>query len=169
MKGLTHADFRNNAIQYLDPWKSHPSITQIHLGNNLVADFGQVRHLATCSVLRALNLSGNPVCSQRPSLFEPVEQASRHANARYAPGYRLATVFAVQQLTVLDSYPVSSEEKIASVNAYNPPTHVITSTHHAQKQIWLQQKHASINPVDLGHIQRMRPLVLFGPTGSGKR
>ena len=60
-----------------------------------IVDIVEVRHVAMNDLLRSLNLRGNPL--------------------RELPDYRLSVVFAVQQLTELDTEHVDVAEKVCFI------------------------------------------------------
>ncbi|KAJ3114620.1 hypothetical protein HDU96_001874 [Phlyctochytrium bullatum] len=82
---------------------------------------------------------------------------------------RLLLLYRLPRLTILDSLPVTCEEKVAALNRHSPPSFVTASLDHAkliQRQI---RQYAKIKAVDLVRAHRLRPLVMCGPNGVGKR
>ena len=71
-----------------------PSSYQLSLSvlYSQVVDLVEVMHVASIDLLRSLNLRGNPL--------------------RELPDYRLSVIFAVQQLTELDTQHVDIAEKV---------------------------------------------------------
>lgn len=64
---------------------------------------------------------------------------------------------------------VSPEEKVAAVNMYDPPPNVVASVQHAAMVKRQVRHYASIRAVDLMRAKRLKPVVLCGPSGVGKR
>jgi Guanylate kinase len=124
--------------------------------------------LNTLPNLRTLKLKRNPLSQLPASNWVPLN-GSNNANAQYLPSYRLRTIFIIQKLTVFDSLPVIYKEKISAVNTYAPPSHVVLSTKHVSAQKNLVKAYAKIKAHDLLNERKLRPLVLYGPAGSGKR
>jgi guanylate kinase len=75
----------------------------------------------------------------------------------------------LQSLTILDSLPLSHEEKVSAINKYDPPPNVVASIQHAQMQKRQVKLYAKIKATDLLRATRLRPIVLCGPSGVGKR
>ncbi|KAJ3087958.1 hypothetical protein HK102_009892 [Quaeritorhiza haematococci] len=108
---------------------------------------------------------------QKPSKITPTPPGTMHAqNAQNdIIIYRLWIAFSLPHLTVLDGLPLSPKEKVAALNRYDPPPQVIASVQHAvmlTKQIKL---YAKIRAVDLLRCNKLRPIVLCGSNGAGKR
>lgn len=83
--------------------------------------------------------------------------------------YRLGVVFKLLRLGILDSMLVSTEEKVAAENKYNPAEEVVDSVDHASIVKRNAKEYAKIHASDLLASKRLRPVVLCGPSGVGKR
>ncbi|KAI8831413.1 hypothetical protein BC829DRAFT_449357 [Chytridium lagenaria] len=83
--------------------------------------------------------------------------------------YRLAILYRLPRLTVLDSLPVTCKEKVSALNRHAPPAMVIAAEEHAHRLQRQSRLYARIKTVDLLRAERLRPIVLCGPNGVGKR
>ncbi|KAJ3067666.1 hypothetical protein HDU98_009131 [Podochytrium sp. JEL0797] len=86
-----------------------------------------------------------------------------------ASNNRLATAFQLQSLTVLDAKPLTVQEKVAAVNAFNPSPSVIASLQHSCLLKRQAKLYAKVKAEDLMRATYLRPIVLCGPSGAGKR
>ena len=120
-------------------------------------------------MLRSLKLRRNPVSVLPNNHWLPNQNAFVHPNAQYPPCYRLKTIFYISNLTSLDGLVVTAEEKVAAVNCFDPPANVVISMHHVSQQKKQAKTYARIKAEDLIRARRLRPIVLYGPNGSGKR
>ncbi|KAI8610611.1 hypothetical protein BC830DRAFT_726444 [Chytriomyces sp. MP71] len=82
---------------------------------------------------------------------------------------RLATAFQLQSLTVLDAKPLTVEEKVAAVNAFNPSPSIVASLQHSCLLKRQAKLYAKVKAEDLMRATHLRPIVLCGPSGAGKR
>ncbi|KAJ3135377.1 hypothetical protein HK100_002820 [Physocladia obscura] len=98
----------------------------------------------------------------------PISPASAMSQ-RVAANNRLATAFQLQSLTMLDGRPLTVEEKVAAVNAYNPSASVIASLQHSCLLKRQAKLYAKVKAEDLMRATYLRPIVLCGPSGAGKR
>eukprot|EP00842_Homolaphlyctis_polyrhiza_P002418 jgi/Hompol1/3177/HPOL_006385-RA len=150
--------------------KDHPTLRLIDIHANELTSLAEVQMLGTLVQLRELNLALNPLACTPVETWLPKNIAAPiHAAAQYPPSYRLKVVFLLQQLTVLDGFPVTPEEKVAACNVYDPLPHVVVSVQHAhlqKRQAWV---YARVKAEDLMRARRLRPVVLCGPNGAGKR
>ncbi|OAJ44959.1 guanylate kinase [Batrachochytrium dendrobatidis JEL423] len=167
---LEQVQLSKNAIVSVEELKDHPSLRSLDIESNFIADIDQVYILVTLPRLHEVRLRNNPFTNLPAAIWYPKDRVvPMHTTTHYPPSYRLKTVFLLQKLTILDSLPVSPEEKVAAVNTYDPPQNVIVAVQHAhmeKKQAW---SYARIRGEDLMRARRLRPLVLCGPNGAGKR
>ncbi|KAI8906863.1 P-loop containing nucleoside triphosphate hydrolase protein [Gorgonomyces haynaldii] len=160
----------HNNVQTLEFCAGHPTLQVLDLEANQVNEVQEIEHLTSMKLLRSLKLRRNPVSLLPSSTWIPEQQGiGTHATAAYPPSYRLKTIFLLQQLISLDAFPVSPEEKVAATNCYDPPQNVVVSMHHVAQLKKMAKTYASIKAEDLLRAKRLRPIVLFGPNGSGKR
>ena len=170
MKDLQELNVSHNAIQSIENIKGHPNLRALNAEYNLLDELSQIQILENLTQLRTLRISENPITKLPASTWLAENKTTpMHLTATFPPSYRLKTVFWLQQLTVLDALPVSPEEKIAAVNAYDPLQNVIASSQHAHSQKRQARAYARIKAEDLMRARRLRPVVLFGPNGAGKR
>lgn len=150
LKYLEKINLSRNSIRSMKGLQNHNLLQEIDLEENQVIDIAEVRYIRELNLLRNLNLLGNPIQGM--------------------PDYRLSLLFRIQTLTELDRSKVSLEEKVASVNMFNPPPEVIAARDHmfhvTKSLLQLTRIHDSTLPsVDTPYPM----LILCGPPGSGKR
>lgn len=92
-----------------------------------------------------------------------------HGNAQYPPSFRLRAIMSMLALTELDSMPVIAQEKVAATNTYMPSKEVIARTERTMKIRDSARNYIKIDAFDLIGVTQLRPIVIFGQTGSGKR
>lgn len=130
------------------------SLRLLNIDNNEIPTIESLSPLQTLPLLRDVNLQNNPLTT--------------------SPTYRPQTIFALQNLTVLDCIPVNAEEKVAAVNLYDPPPSVVASVQHAGflkrfGGVEFAGGADGIRRVELVRRWRLRPVVLCGSKGVGKR
>jgi guanylate kinase len=133
---------------------NHPRLSIFNLGFNKLDDSEEVGVLNDMLMLRSLTLMGNP--------FIPKSEEGMSS-------YRHRTLFMLKRLIILDGCPVASHEKVDALNIYDPPKDVQAAVQHAalvKRQI---KRYAKIKAIDLMQSNRLRPIVLCGPSGVGKR
>ncbi|KAF6733894.1 Leucine-rich repeat and guanylate kinase domain-containing protein [Oryzias melastigma] len=128
----------------------------MNLEKNQISEIHECKHIHNLQLLRDLNLLDNPLQEQ--------------------PNYRLAVIFLLQQLTMLDQEVVTAEEKVTSVNKYDPPMNVVAARDHMTNLVYqLMQPQVLFDSVctcavQLTSVDSPYPLlVLTGPQGCGKR
>ena len=169
LQNLQELILDHNEIAVLSQLANHSSLSKLSMLNNSVDDMNEVAVLASIPFLRNLYLAGNPVLENSKEEWNPKTNFPIHSNGAYPPSFRLYISYKISQLTVLDGVGICSEEKVSAQNHYNPPTEVSLSIQHMNHQK-LQAKHyAQIRAVDLIRLKRLCPIVLFGPSGVGKR
>ncbi|KAI8895704.1 P-loop containing nucleoside triphosphate hydrolase protein [Globomyces pollinis-pini] len=159
----------DNTIDDISCLENHESIGSLDLSNNQIADIASLECLNTLPMLRHLQLAGNPVEDQCQRQWTPETFYGIHSTATYPPSFRLNAIFLIKKLTILDSIPVIPEEKVAATNVYDPPTKVIVSKQHCHQIKQRARAYARIKAEDLMRAKRLRPIVLCGPNGTGKR
>ncbi|KAJ3322556.1 hypothetical protein HDV06_002933 [Boothiomyces sp. JEL0866] len=159
----------SNKIQNICCLDSHKNINILDLESNAIESVEMISVLSTLPLLRHLKITLNPIEQLLQSDPEGENDFPIHNNAYYPPSFRLKTIFLIPKLTVLNSIPVTPEEKVASVNIYNPPTIVKISKQHQHQTKQQALAYARIKAEDLMRVKRLRPIVLCGPSGSGKR
>ncbi|KAJ3331498.1 hypothetical protein HDU91_003324, partial [Kappamyces sp. JEL0680] len=159
----------DNQIRTLDPLCRHPRISALSLKNNSIDDIQEIATLDTLPLLRYLALDQNPLQANSKAVWDPVKSFPLHSNAAFVPSFRLYIVNAISKLSILDGVPISPEERVAAINHYSPPTEVSLSIQHVNHQKLQARNYATIRAVDLLRAKRLSPIVLFGPSGVGKR
>ncbi|XP_045928521.1 leucine-rich repeat and guanylate kinase domain-containing protein isoform X3 [Micropterus dolomieu] len=151
LKSLQVLDLSLNRITSLSGLQNLHLLGSINLEKNLVSEIQECKHIHDLFLLRDFNLLGNPVQEQ--------------------PDYRLAVVFLLQHLTVLDQDKVTAEEKVSSVNKYDPPLDVVAARDHMTHLVYqLMQPQVVYDSSTLPSADSPYPmLVLTGPQGCGKR
>lgn len=158
-----------NQISDLGPFCRHAMINYIDLNDNKIDDIESLCILATLKYLRTLMVENNPFTESSIKAWLPERDFPNHPTAAYSPSWRLYIIYRVPRLLVLNKIPVVTEEKVAAVNYYNPPTEVSISIQHMNNIKLTAQWNAKIKCEDLLQSGRLRPIVLCGPNGAGKR
>ncbi|XP_031714985.1 leucine-rich repeat and guanylate kinase domain-containing protein isoform X2 [Anarrhichthys ocellatus] len=150
LKSLQVLDLSLNRITTLSGLHDLHVLGSINLERNLISEIQECKHVHDLSLLRDLNLLGNPVQEQ--------------------PDYRLAVIFLLQHLTVLDQEKVTAEEKVSSVNKYDPPLDVVAARDHMTHLVYhLMQPQVLYDSTMPSADSPYAMLVLTGPQGCGKR
>lgn len=150
LKYLEKINLSRNSIRSMKGLQNHNLLQEIDLEENQVIDIAEVRYIRELNLLRNLNLLGNPIQGM--------------------PDYRLSLLFRIQTLTELDRSKVSLEEKVASVNMFNPPPEVIAARDHVFHVTKSLLQPTRIHDSTLPSVDTPYPmLILCGPPGSGKR
>ncbi|XP_075967421.1 leucine-rich repeat and guanylate kinase domain-containing protein [Anarhichas minor] len=151
LKSLQVLDLSLNRITTLSGLHDLHALGSVNLERNLISEIQECKHVHDLSLLRDLNLLGNPVQEQ--------------------PDYRLAVIFLLQHLTVLDQEKVTAEEKVSSVNKYDPPLDVVAARDHMTHLVYhLMQPQVLYDSSTMPSADSpYAMLVLTGPQGCGKR
>ncbi|XP_074554448.1 leucine-rich repeat and guanylate kinase domain-containing protein isoform X2 [Halichoeres trimaculatus] len=150
LKSLQVLDLSVNRITSLSGLQNLHLLGSINLEKNLISEIQECKHIHDLLFLRDLNLLGNPVQEQ--------------------PDYRLAVVFLLQHLTLLDQEKVTVEEKVSSVNKYDPPLEVVAARDHMTQLLYQLMQPQVLYDSTLPSADSPYPmLVLTGPQGCGKR
>ncbi|XP_027147699.1 leucine-rich repeat and guanylate kinase domain-containing protein isoform X3 [Larimichthys crocea] len=151
LKSLQVLDLSLNSIKSLSGLQNLHLLGSINLEKNLISEIQEYKHIHDLFLLRDINVLGNPVQEQ--------------------PDYRLAVIFLLQHLTVLDQEKVTAEEKVSSVNKYDPPLDVMAARDHMTHLVYqLMQPQVLYDSSTLPSADSPYPmLVLTGPQGCGKR
>nr|KAJ3422596.1 Calcium calmodulin-dependent protein kinase kinase 2 [Polyrhizophydium stewartii] len=126
----------NAGLNNVSALQEYPYLQNLELqGNNItgaqdISAFGSMRYLVQIDLSNnrltdVLNFEPPPFNLQQATWLPSNMVVPIHATAQFPPSYRLRTVFQLQKLAVLDSLPVSPEEKIAALNTYDPMHHVV--------------------------------------------
>ncbi|KAF7669022.1 hypothetical protein LDENG_00260380 [Lucifuga dentata] len=150
LKSLQILDLSLNRITGLSGLHNLHLLGSINLENNLITEIQESKHMDDLLLLRDLNLLGNPVQEQQD--------------------YRMSVVFLLQQLTRLDQEKVSAEEKVSSINKYDPPLDVVAARDHMTHLVYQLMQPQVLYDSTLPNSDSPYPmLVLTGPQGCGKR
>ncbi|XP_076578508.1 leucine-rich repeat and guanylate kinase domain-containing protein [Chaetodon auriga] len=150
LKNLQVLDLSLNGINSLSGLQNLHLLGSINLEKNLVSEIKECKHIHDLFLLRDLNLLENPLQEQ--------------------PDYRLAVIFLLQHLTVLDQEKVTAEEKVSSVNKYDPPLDVVAARDHMTHLVYQLMQPQVVYDSTLPSADSPYPmLVLTGPQGCGKR
>ncbi|KAM8908247.1 leucine-rich repeat and guanylate kinase domain-containing protein isoform 2-T2 [Spinachia spinachia] len=150
LKSLRVLDLSLNPIIALSGLQSLHLLGSINLEKNLIREIQECKHIHDLFLLRDLNLQGNPVQEQ--------------------PDYRLAVVFLLQHLTTLDKEKVTAEEKVSSVNKYDPPLDVVAARDHMTHLVYHLMQPQELYDSTMPSADTPYPmLVLTSPQGCGKR
>ncbi|XP_029351560.1 leucine-rich repeat and guanylate kinase domain-containing protein [Echeneis naucrates] len=151
LRRLQVLDLSLNHITTLSGLQMLHLLGSINLEKNLITEITECKHIHDLLLLRDLNLLGNPF--------------QEHQD------YRLSVVFLLQHLTTLDQKKVTAEEKVSSVNKYDPPMDVVAARNHMTHLMYqLMQPQVLYDSSTLPSADSPYPmLVLTGPQGCGKR
>uniref|UniRef100_A0ABM0MIJ7 Leucine-rich repeat and guanylate kinase domain-containing protein-like n=1 Tax=Saccoglossus kowalevskii TaxID=10224 RepID=A0ABM0MIJ7_SACKO len=153
LETLSYLQFFNvagNLISSMKGLQNHDVLEMVDLEGNEIDDITEVKYIRDLKLLRELNLLRNPI--------QELED------------YRLCLLYRLQQLTQLDRRRVEVEEKVTSMNAFNPPMKVVAARDHIKHVVFSLLQPAVIYDSTLPSIETPYPmLTLVGPSGSGKR
>nr|XP_043887034.1 leucine-rich repeat and guanylate kinase domain-containing protein isoform X2 [Solea senegalensis] len=150
IKSLQFLDLSLNRIRSLSGLQNLCILSSLNLKKNLISEIKECKHIHELSLLRDLNLLQNPVQEQQD--------------------YRLSVVFLLQHLTMLDQEKVTAEEKVSSVNKYDPPIEVVAARDHMTHLVYQLMQPQMLYDSTLPSADSPYPiLVLTGPQGCGKR
>ncbi|KAJ3158642.1 hypothetical protein HDU86_002606 [Geranomyces michiganensis] len=170
---LKFLDLRRNHIKSLAGIETLQELEQLHVGHNFITS---LHNTSSLPALRLIDASYNNLTTPSDT-FSPLApltllrdvDLSGNALTR-EPGYRLQAIFALSRLRALDGLPVAVEEKVAATNLYSPSPSVVASVQHAaMMKSWGLRQMVFIRRVELMRAKRLRPIVLCGPSGVGKR
>ncbi|XP_016137360.1 leucine-rich repeat and guanylate kinase domain-containing protein-like [Sinocyclocheilus grahami] len=150
LRNLQVLDLSCNRFQNLSGLQNLHLLGNINLESNLISEVKEAAHLHDLILLREMNLLRNPVQDQ--------------------DDYRLAVIFLLQHLTILDQHTVTAEEKVSAVNKYDPPLEVIAARDHMTHLMYQLMQPQVIFDSTLPSLDAPYPmLVLTGPQACGKR
>ncbi|KAJ3127504.1 hypothetical protein HK098_006282 [Nowakowskiella sp. JEL0407] len=137
--------------------------------NNDLDDISIIRPITTCSITANpwTSRSSSPNSHYSHSKSTPTTPATLSTIAYKS--YRLYIIFRLPTLHTLDNIPVSPELKISAMNLYNPPAEVVASMQHAVLTKNRMKVYAEVKGIELEMWERLRPVVVCGPSGVGKR
>ncbi|TRY66622.1 hypothetical protein DNTS_034059 [Danionella cerebrum] len=145
IRGLDHLPLRElclkgNAIHRIE------NLQTLH--NLQISDIKEAAHLHNLTLLREIILLSNPVQDHED--------------------YRLAVIFLLQQLILLDKQTVTAEEKVSAVNKFNPPMDVVAARDHMTHLVYQLMQPQVIYDSTLPSLDTPYPmLVLTGPQACG--
>ncbi|KAJ8374172.1 hypothetical protein SKAU_G00047520 [Synaphobranchus kaupii] len=147
---LQTVDLSSNKIQSLSGLQNLHLLGSLNLQSNMISNIKEAKHIHDLPLLRELNLLRNPVQDEAD--------------------YRLAVVFLLQQLSILDQLEIIAEEKVSAVNKYDPPAEVTAARDHMMHLVYQLRQPQVIFDSTLPSLNTPYPmLVLSGPQACGKR
>ncbi|KAM4615652.1 LOW QUALITY PROTEIN: leucine-rich repeat and guanylate kinase domain-containing protein [Polymixia lowei] len=150
VRSLQVLDLSLNRITSLSGLQNLHLLGSINLEENLISEIKEATHIHDLFLLSELNLQRNPVQEQLD--------------------YRLSVIFLLQHLTRLDQERVTAEEKVSSVNKYDPPLEVVAARDHMTHLVYQLMQPQVLYDSTLPSIDSPYPmLVLTGPQACGKR
>ncbi|XP_029902290.1 leucine-rich repeat and guanylate kinase domain-containing protein [Myripristis murdjan] len=150
LKCLQVLDLSKNCITSLSGLRNLHLLDSLNLESNLISEIKEATHIHDLLLLRDFNLKGNPVQDQ--------------------PDYRLSVIFLLQHLTSLDQENITAEEKVSSVNKYDPPLDVVAARDHMTHLLYQLMQPQVLYDSTLASVASPYPmLVLTGPQACGKR
>ncbi|KAJ3151247.1 hypothetical protein HDU89_002086 [Geranomyces variabilis] len=170
---LKFLDLRRNHVRSLAGIETLQELEELRVGHNFITS---LRNASRLPALRLIDASYNNLTTPTET-FSPLtslallRDVDLFGNAvTREPGYRLQAIFALSRLRALDGLPVAVEEKVAATNLYSPSPSVVASVQHAaMMKGWGLRQMVFIRRVELMRAKRLRPIVLCGPSGVGKR
>lgn len=167
MRALEEVYLANNYISNLDGFENHPFLSTVDLEANDITSIEEIYHLDQLQMLRSLFLRKNPLDGQTHITYPPqAPNASQYTPVQLT---HYLIVFLLPSLAIFNGLPITPEEKVRASNIYQPPPDVTSSILHVQEISRKLRTYARIQASDLALSKRFRPIVLAGPTGSGKR
>ncbi|XP_058272588.1 leucine-rich repeat and guanylate kinase domain-containing protein isoform X4 [Hemibagrus wyckioides] len=150
LRSLQILDLSSNRIQSLSGLQDLHLLGNINLESNMIGEIKECTHVQYLLLLRELNLKRNPIQEQ--------------------PDYRLAVIFILNHLTVMDERPVTVEEKVSAVNKYDPSLELVAARDHMNHVMYQHIQPQAIFDSTLPSLDTPYPmLVLTGPQACGKR
>ncbi|KAK3544761.1 hypothetical protein QTP86_026784, partial [Hemibagrus guttatus] len=150
LRSLQILDLSSNRIQSLSGLQDLHLLGNINLESNMIGEIKECTHVQYLLLLRELNLKRNPIQEQ--------------------PDYRLAVIFILNHLTVMDEQPVTVEEKVSAVNKYDPSLELVAARDHMTHVMYQHIQPQGIFDSTLPSLDTPYPmLVLTGPQACGKR
>eukprot|EP00079_Xenopus_tropicalis_P008631 XP_002931914.2 PREDICTED: leucine-rich repeat and guanylate kinase domain-containing protein [Xenopus tropicalis] len=150
LKSLQILDLSCNQISNLEGLEGLTYLLSLNLEDNEICQISEITYIEELPLLHVLNLLKNPVQEQ--------------------PEYWLSVLFMLQKLTELDLKKIKIEEKVASVNKYDPPPEVIATRDHMANVMYSMIQPQKVFDSTLPNIDTPYPmLVLTGPQSCGKR
>ncbi|XP_061571216.1 leucine-rich repeat and guanylate kinase domain-containing protein-like [Cololabis saira] len=151
VKSLQVLDLSLNRITSLSGLQNLDRLVSVNLENNQIHEIQECKHIHHLSLVKDLSLTGNPVQEQLD--------------------YRLAVIFLLQHVAVLDQEIVTAEEKVSSVNKFDPPMEVVAAGDHMTQLVYqMLQPQVIYDSSTPPSVETPYPmLVLTGPRGCGKR
>ncbi|XP_061617514.1 leucine-rich repeat and guanylate kinase domain-containing protein [Phyllopteryx taeniolatus] len=147
---LQTLDLSLNHISSLAGLSNLHLLGSIDMERNQISEIEECQYIHSLLLLRDLNLLGNPVQEQ--------------------PDYRLSVLFLLQHLTMLDQERVTVEEKVFSINKYDPPMEVVAARDHMTHLMYQLMQPQLLYDTTLPSDDAPYPMVvLTGPQGCGKR
>ncbi|KNE62620.1 hypothetical protein AMAG_07821 [Allomyces macrogynus ATCC 38327] len=133
----------------------HSRLSVLAVDHNLISREADILHLQPIPSLRALSLRGNP--------FHLTHRAYRHR-----------ILFHLPHLERLDGLATGVQEKVAALNAFDPPMEVVAAVAHATALVCeaIVPECSSLYYSERGlggTPSPFPPLVMVGPAGVGKR
>ncbi|XP_056131889.1 leucine-rich repeat and guanylate kinase domain-containing protein [Lampris incognitus] len=151
LRTLLVLDLSLNHITSLSGLQNLHLLDSINLEKNLISEIKEASYIHDLFLLRELTLQRNPV--------------------QECPDYRPSVIFLLQHLTRLDQEKVTIEEKVSSVNKFDPPMEVVAARDHMTHLMYqMMQPQVLYDSSTMTSIDSPYPmLVLTGPQACGKR
>ncbi|ORY44358.1 hypothetical protein BCR33DRAFT_716912, partial [Rhizoclosmatium globosum] len=199
LSSLEDLHLSNNAIHRLTSINSnHKYLRHLDLDCNQIDDPEQITHLkSTLRMLTELSFKRNPIVMPLPTPIPGVTpptlstletststylSSTNSLNSSTNTSTRKSAIYHThthnQRVRPPSSGPVppspqtvvaNNQEKVAAVNAYNPSPSVIASLQHSCLLKRQAKLYAKVKAEDLMRATYLRPIVLCGPSGAGKR
>ncbi|XP_054910799.1 leucine-rich repeat and guanylate kinase domain-containing protein-like isoform X2 [Poeciliopsis prolifica] len=149
LQNIQFLDLSRNSITSLSGIQNLRYLYYINLEKNQIVEIENLKHIIDLPMLTNLNLLDNPV--------------QEHQD------YRLKVIFLRRSLSMLDNKKVTVEEKVCSLNMFEPPMDIVAAKDHITNMV-----HRMAQPQALYRSTMPTPntpypmLVLTGPEGCRK-
>uniref|UniRef100_A0A7N8YAB7 Leucine-rich repeats and guanylate kinase domain containing n=1 Tax=Mastacembelus armatus TaxID=205130 RepID=A0A7N8YAB7_9TELE len=172
---LTYLCLKGNQLERIEGLENLKNLQVLDLSMNSITSLSGLQNLC---LLGSINLEKNLFdkhkrnyrCSKYSYTITVFVTCSTSSDWQEQQDYRLSVVFLLQHLTVLDQEKVTAEEKVSSVNKYDPPLEVVAARDHMTQLVYqLNQPQVLYDSTLPGADSPYPMLVLTGPQGGGKR
>lgn len=178
LKMLKSLDLRQNRIKEIEGIDNCLDLEQLYLSNNFIISF---KNLEKLSSLMELDVENNEVGDHEEFQYLSSLTYLRHLNIKKNPienvnsksvsssSFRYLVIYLLPMLRILNGIPISSEEKVAAINANSPTSHIVSALSHNHDVISQIKQFIRIKANDLTLSTRLKPIVIAGNAGAGKR
>jgi Leucine-rich repeat (LRR) protein len=168
---LKHLDLSHNALSSTQGLEGLLELQVLDLSHNAIHDITRGFH-AGLQLLGHVHLAHNRIAGDLEQ-FERIPHLTHldlSANPlAQNPQHRSLTIFRIPRLARLDGLPIAAEEKVKALNIHDPPHEVLASMQHVEMLKSQAKMYAKLRASDGMVARHVRPIILCGPSGAGKR